>query len=215
MSLPGPSVQLSLDEDATFCLRGWWPWQEPWWSAASSSPAPSRAGTRRRCARLLRQYEVPKPFDVRKFAEGLERQRGRRIMLVPVQTASRSPCGLWFSTDACDYVFFEGATSPLHQVHIILHELGHMLCGHDGVNPFGEEFLRKAMPNIDPAAVRRVLGRTAFSADDEREAEVFATLVGERGEITDVAHAPLELPPDTALMLSRLAAGLAEARDAR
>lgn len=170
---------------------------------------------RRRCARLLRQYHVPKPFDVRKFTAGIEEQRGRRIVLVPTPTKSRSPCGLWLSTDGCDYIFFEAGTSPLHQMHIILHELGHMLCEHSGVNPYGAEFLRTALPTIDPEAVRRVLGRSAFTADDEREAEVFATLVGQKGEITEVAHAVIELPPDTAQMLSRLAAGLAEARDTR
>ena len=40
-------------------------------------------------------------------------------------------------------------------------------------------------------------------------------LYGEKGEISDVAHASMELPPDTAQMLSRLAAGLAEAREPR
>jgi len=87
-----------------------------------------------------------------------------------------------------------------------------MLWEHQGISPFTEEFLTKAMPNLDPAALRRVLGRTTFTATQEQEAEMFATVVGEKGAITDVAHHTVEYSPDTAQMLSRLAAGLAEAQ---
>lgn len=160
---------------------------------------------------MIRQFKVPRPFDLQQFKHELERVRRRQIRFVPVATTSRSPCGLWLADESTDYVFFEASTSPLHQVHIALHELGHMLWEHQGISPFTEEFLAGAMPNLDPAALRRVLGRTTFSATQEQEAEMFATVVGEKGAITEVAHRTMEYSPDTSRMLSRLAAGLAEA----
>lgn len=211
MSSPWRGSEALLADDPQLCLRAWWPWQGTAWMAASGRPA-GRAGMRRRCRRLIRGIDVPRPFDVDRFTNGLQRQRGRRIMVVPIKTNSRSPCGLWIATDDTDYVFFEANTSPLHQRHIVLHEFGHMLFEHSGISPFSEPILRQAMPNLDPSALKRVLGRSTFTAGQEAEAEMFATLVGEKGAITDVGHEPMELPPDTAQMLTRLAAGLAEAR---
>jgi hypothetical protein len=202
--------QIVHDQGPILCLREWWPWTEPWWAQStggSADPGPLR----RRCRSLVRQMKVPRPFDLQQFKSELEQTRGRQIKFVPVKTTSKSPCGLHLAVDDVDYVFFEASTSPLHQVHIALHELGHVCFGHEGISPFSVEFLARAMPNLDPAALRRVLGRTSFTAAQEQEAEMFATVVGEKGAITEVAHKVVEFTPDTAQMLSRLAAGLAEA----
>ncbi|MCP2323606.1 hypothetical protein HDA40_002113 [Hamadaea flava] len=200
-----------LLDGADLCLRAWWPWQSPWWASVSGSRR-GRSPMRKRFQDLVRRYEVPKPFDMDTFCASLQEQRGRRILLVPVETESRSPCGLWIGTTDTDYVFYESGTSRLHRNHIVLHELGHMLCDHQGVGPFGEEFLRAAMPNLDPGALQRVLGRSAFTADQEQEAEYFATFVGKVGAITESVRGTFEVPADMAQSLTRLAEGLAEAR---
>jgi hypothetical protein len=188
--------------ETPLCLRLW---AVPWYS---SVPALPLRPLRRRCKDLIREFKVPKPFDLGQFKRELERVRNRRIQFVPVKTTSKSPCGLWLAAGDTDYVFFEAATSPLHQVHIALHELGHMLWEHQGISPFTADYLTHAMPTLDPAAMQRVLGRTTFSASEEQEAEMFATMVGERGAITEVTHRPVEFSPDTAELLGRLAAGL-------
>ncbi|MEU7823071.1 hypothetical protein [Catellatospora sp. NPDC049133] len=202
------------DADAVYgpaCLRGW-SLDRAWWTVSTGGVASPRR-TRRRCKELIRDFDVPRPFDLELFRQELERKRGRRIVFVPVETGARCPCGLWLATADTDYVFVERATSPLHMTHIALHEIGHILFGHQGISPYSAEFLAKALPTLDPSAVIRLLGRTAYSGRQEEEAETLATVVGERGRITDIAHRPILVGSDTARMLERLVAGLAEARD--
>lgn len=165
---------------------------------------------RRRCAATLRAFEVPRPFDLELFRREIERVRGRHLVLVPVQTAASSPCGLWIAdpqTDT-DYVMYESGTSPLHKIHIVLHEMGHMVFEHRGLSPFAPDFLARALPDLDPAAVSQVLGRTTFSSVEEAEAEMWATLVGEWGALTQVRHPQIAAAPDVAAQLDRLAAAL-------
>jgi hypothetical protein len=207
-----PAENYALPPLDALCLRNWWPWTSQRWGEATDGVM-DRREQRKRASVLLKGLKMPRPFDLDLFRIELQRLRGRAIVFVPVKTTAKSPCGLWVNTLDTDYVFFESSTSPLHQVHIALHELGHMLMGHRGIAPDSEEFLRKAMPTLDPAAMKRVLGRTAFTQVQEAEAESFATLVGEKGKILDIAHRRLELPADTSDVLSRLAAGLAEADD--
>ncbi len=49
---------------------------------------------------------------------------------LPEEAAATGACGLWLGTDNADYVFYEARTAPLHREHIILHEIGHVLCDH-------------------------------------------------------------------------------------
>jgi hypothetical protein len=84
-------------------------------------------------------------------------------------------CGLWIATGAADYLVYEQATSLVHQEHIVLHELGHLLCDHNAAGNLEPELFRQ----LGPAAVRSALGRTNYSTLEEREAEFVASfLVG-------------------------------------
>lgn len=93
-------------------------------------------------------------------------QRGRRRRL----TAERSgitgsgPCGMLIGLEHEDIIRGEQRTSALHQEHIALHEIGHILCGHDdAATGLGREEALRLMPSLDPDMVRRVLGRTSPS----------------------------------------------------
>jgi hypothetical protein len=70
-------------------------------------------------------------------------------------------------------------TSPLHREHIALHEIGHLLAGHQGQVGV-EDIAGLLLPDLNPALVRAVLKRTCYSSEQEWEAEYFATLVLER-----------------------------------
>ncbi|OLF10814.1 ImmA/IrrE family metallo-endopeptidase [Actinophytocola xanthii] len=99
--------------------------------------------------------------------------------MAPLPFAGTSTCGLWLGTASADFIFYEAHTSSAHQDHIILHELGHVLCHeHDG--SLDEDLLRTLFPALSPALVHQALGRTRYSAVEEQEAEVFAYLVQER-----------------------------------
>ena len=134
---------------------------------------------RRRCESTLRDVSVPSPFDVRAFTATVSSRRGRPIHLLP-KSARLGPCGVWLAMPSADYVFFENATSPLHREHIILHELGHLLRNHAPTEVIDDRALRLLLPTLDVDVVRRVMGRTNYTAIEEQEAEMIASLVLDR-----------------------------------
>lgn len=135
---------------------------------------------RRQCESALEGVSVPNPFDINDFCRVISSRRGRALHLVPKQTRL-GPCGVWLSLPDVDYVFYEPETSRLHREHIILHELGHLLCEHQPTEVIDEEVIAKLFPHLNPTVVHRVLGRTTYTAIEEREAEMLASLV--RGRI--------------------------------
>ena len=132
-----------------------------------------------RYAAIVRDLDIPSPFDLKEFAARLERQRNRPIRLRPVSFAVGAPCGLWIGTADVDYVFYEQDTSPFHQSYIALHELAHMLLGHCGLSAW-QSLARRIAPDISPALVRLMLGRSGYSSPEEREAETLASLILDR-----------------------------------
>jgi hypothetical protein len=152
---------------------------------------------RKRCADLLRTLPMPVPFDVRRLCELLADQRGRPIRLVAMPGLT-GVCGLWAATDTTDMIFYERDTTPPHQEHIILHELGHVLCDHRRTSSSLGSQVEELLPSLDPEMVHRVLGRAGYSSEEEREAELLASLIRQRarshggGTLTDRLHAALE-----------------------
>jgi hypothetical protein len=149
-----------------------------------------------RCRGRLAGLDLPRPFDVQAFCASVGRARRRRLVLLAMDLPPDAPCGLLVSTDDRDYVVYQRATTPLHQDHIILHELAHVLCGHaEGVR-LGEEHARRLFPRLAPDTVRRVLGRGAYSSEEEQEAELLASMILQRAgrdrppsKVTDPAAA--------------------------
>jgi hypothetical protein len=84
---------------------------------------------------------------------------------------------MWLATKGADYVVYERNTSAPHRDHVILHELGHILCEHTGGDSAGVLF-----PQLDPAVVRTMLarGHEVYSTGQEAEAEYVAYAVQAR-----------------------------------
>ena len=134
---------------------------------------------RRRCEHVLDGVAIPDPFDVDAFASTIASRRDRPLRLLPKQTPL-GPCGVWLAMPDADYVFYENGTTAVHREHIILHELGHLLSEHVAHESIDDDVLRELFPRLDPAMIRRVLGRTSYSAAEEQEAEMIASMVLER-----------------------------------
>jgi len=83
--------------------------------------------------------------------------------------------GLWLETDTADLLYYEERTSPLHQQHIVLHELGHILWGHRGMR-LGQAI---ALGDLTLAELR-ALRSELYTAEEEYAAETLATLIGHR-----------------------------------
>jgi hypothetical protein len=101
---------------------------------------------RRACETVLHALDVPVPFTVDAFCVNLGSDRGRPVRLRRIPAGVDAPCGLWVSTGDADYVFHQTGTSPLHQEHIILHELAHMIFDHARGGDSGEGLRRELLP---------------------------------------------------------------------
>ncbi|MGF1425602.1 ParH-like protein [Kitasatospora sp. LaBMicrA B282] len=137
-------------------------------------------GLWRRCRRIAESLPLPEPFDIPTLTESLAGLRGKPIELVPLSGPEHSPCGILIGTDRADYIGYPVNTTALHQQHIVLHEIGHLLCGHAGISPLGATAVRTLTPRLSDELVRRVLGRSAYSESQEQEAELIASLALQR-----------------------------------
>lgn len=134
----------------------------------------------RAARRLLTGLDVPVPFDLSEFCRRIEVRRGRQLALQPLPDQDGSDfCGLYVETPTQDLVFYPAAAASVHRDHVIVHELMHLLLGHGAVRTGTRVAVDTAilLPGLDPALVSRVLGRSNYATDDEREAELTASLV--------------------------------------
>jgi hypothetical protein len=129
-----------------------------------------------RYAAIVRGLDLPVPFDLGQFVVGLERQRQRPIRLRPFSFGPGCPCGVWISSADADYVYHEAGTTPFHATHIAVHELAHMLLDHQHREAW-EWLLRVLAPDVDQALIQLILGRSAYSTAEERDAETLASLI--------------------------------------
>ncbi|MFJ6727405.1 regulator component [Streptomyces sp. NPDC091281] len=142
------------------------------------------AELQRRCAAILRDLGVHPSLALDAIRERVEELRGRPLVLreLPEQVAVAGACGLWLGTDDADYVFYEARTAPLHREHIILHEIGHVLCDHHrGVTGHGEELTGRLLTDLTPHLVKRLMTRTSYTTAEEQEAEMIASLIQSAG----------------------------------
>lgn len=143
------------------------------------------------CRKVVRQLELPAPYDVNRVCDLIEKRRGRPLSVLPmaIPVYEGSPSGLWVETDECNYILYQENTTRAHQQHIVAHEMGHLLLKHQSLPSNQEEVARLLMPNLDPALVRTVLARTSYAELEEQQAEVVASLLP-----IQVGHSRRRLP---------------------
>ncbi len=113
--------------------------------------------------------------------------------MLPYPIEQPGPFGIWLATEAADVIVYQSQTTPAHQEHIILHEVGHIIAGHDG-----EE---SGLPESGDAV--SVLRRTAYDSRQEREAELIATILHEwagRSDGLGEADSPAADPSQAAVL---------------
>lgn len=152
----------------------------PIWSSTARRQRQQLRALRDTCETLLDSLPLPRDADVPTFLDSLAEHRGRPIVVQPLPGAGGvgSPCGVWFATEKADYICYEPDTSALHQDQIIFHECGHILFDHRvGIDLSEAERL---LPDLGPSLIRRALARTSYSNDQEKEAEMLASLLSLR-----------------------------------
>ncbi|MEU5425842.1 hypothetical protein AB0H73_09565 [Streptomyces olivoreticuli] len=178
----------------------------PTWPAGSATERPvttrkrrwrarrSRPGAReleRRLRQELQELGIQPPLDVAELCHALGRKWGRDIELQPAALPKPGPLGLLVETPEADIILFQQETTRLHQDHIILHEVGHMLAHHDSDN----RDLPGPIPGIDPGEVRKVLTRCSYDDQQECDAELVATILLEWALVLDRVTPPLSADP--------------------
>jgi hypothetical protein len=156
--------------------------------AQRPAPGPTSISTSR-CERIIAKLVIPQPFDLDTFLAELSAQRGRPIVRVSAALPTTGHlCGMLVSTDDADYICSAAGLPPLLEQHTAIHEVGHLLFDHgslaassaddhSNVAATEAEALGILMPNLSPALIRRILGRGAYASVQEREAELFASLL--------------------------------------
>jgi hypothetical protein len=147
---------------------------------------------RQRCQSVVDQISFPRPFSVDALCRHIAGQRRREIHLhpLPPEASSVGACGVWLATATDDHIFYERQTSRVHQEHIVLHELGHMLFNHHTVDEKPADDVGGLLSDLDHSLVTRLLGRTNYTTRQEQEAEMLASLIR-----TSADRSPLEQQP--------------------
>ena len=156
----------------------------------------------RECTELINSMDLPEPFDIRALCDRLALSRGRPIRLAPIALPSDSPGGLLVSTETADYIFFETRTTPMHQWHVIAHEIGHLLWEHRSSTPCADTARRLLPEDFSPSLVRHMLGRSHYDDPDEYAAELFATVILRR--VTSWTPDPPGVAPEVTDLVARL-----------
>ena len=163
-------------------------WAAPPTGADTSMPSPrSETELLKRCERLVAELDeaVGLPENsLQAFIQRFSEHRGRRIVLRAFRYGDtvEGECGLFIARTDHDEIGYP-IDAP-HASHIVFHEIGHMVCGHRGSSSPEASPLMKSMSLLDPDMVRSVLGRTVYSEEVEREAELFASLMSSRFAVT-------------------------------
>ncbi|WP_424890881.1 hypothetical protein [Streptomyces sp. XH2] len=141
---------------------------------------------RRRCKQLIHELALPASTDLQGLCDVVARRVGRPIRLVPM-SLDGVVSGMTATTDDAYWVIYEQKTSPWHQVHIVLHEIGHLLLGHDQDPAVTEDALKVWTPSVDVATAMRRMGLTmglarhhCYDNLTERETEILGTLLMEK-----------------------------------
>lgn len=139
-----------------------------------------------RCEDMISTLVIPRPFSIDGFLTTLAEQRGKRIELMPSGPGSDQLCGMLIGTAEFDYIYCADNVSPLQWQHTVMHEVGHLVFDHCGSasdcgdvpRVAGADALRMLLPTLSPSLLQRILGRsTIYASDEEREAELFASLM--------------------------------------
>ncbi|WP_051187007.1 hypothetical protein [Nocardia tenerifensis] len=126
-------------------------------------------------------------WTVEEFIGSVEHTRGRRIvrLLLP-PAAPVGLCGLWLVCMDCDVILLRQSSDPAIDLHVALHEVGHMLLGHGQDTSIPTDELTRLAGDlaldheIDPGTVRAARGLSSYASSEEYEAELFANLISSR-----------------------------------
>ena len=123
--------------------------------------------------------ELPGGLTLSLLLRVVEDIRGKRIRIRSTEKlVGTSVCGLWLPGAKIEWVFHPPTPWELQRQQFILHELAHMILGHDAT-PGAGAVLKSGFRGLSPEIVRMALMRTEFQTLEEATAEYLADLMAE------------------------------------
>lgn len=110
-------------------------------------------------------------FDELLQAMQVYRKRALRIVELAKLGEGDGLCAVWLTTESEDLVIHARTDSTLHRQQFVLHELAHMMLGHDRDDCEDTDVL---LPDIPPHTRMRLLTRGDLDSDSEIVAETIA-----------------------------------------
>ncbi|MFD6417925.1 hypothetical protein [Streptomyces sp. NPDC060194] len=155
--------------------------------------------------RELDELGIAPPIDVDELCQALSRRRRRPLYLRETSLPKPGPSGMWIEYDEYDVILFQRETTRLHQDHIKLHEVGHILlaekedAANEAMGAADEtavfvEGWAAMLPVFDPKTIKRVSRRCTYENGEECSVELAATIILERSSLLETA-APLSDDP--------------------
>ena len=125
----------------------------------------------------LSALDLPEFFGLDDLVAGVEWSRATSIEVVEFRGIYPGDglFGIWLSTGCGDYILHAPTASELHRRQIVLHELAHMILGHDLAT--GQSSAAALFPDLPEEVVLRFLARGHADNAMEREAEALADLL--------------------------------------
>ncbi|MFE7337014.1 hypothetical protein [Streptomyces griseus] len=139
------------------------------------------------------------------LCSALSRRRGRPLYLREAPLPKPGPTGMWVEYDDYDVILYQQETTRLHQDHIKLHEIGHILVAEvedaeqasveatgqtpaldaDGESAVFVEGWVAMLPVFDPETIKRIARRCTYDDGEECSVELAATIILEWASVLD------------------------------
>ncbi|MFK0250221.1 hypothetical protein ACIQUM_36430 [Amycolatopsis azurea] len=153
----------------------------------------------RPCAALV-GLRLPAMYTLDVLTSAVAEAVGRRIEVRAADLDGALPCGMAIDTEDRYIIVYPRTANVHHRTHIIGHELGHIIMEHHkelkaSANLSIREYAPILAPHLSTELIARLLGRTVYDQQHEREAELFAGLVMDQiGHYADYWTPPRDDP---------------------
>ncbi|MGC1378463.1 MAG: hypothetical protein WA821_19685 [Anaerolineales bacterium] len=122
-------------------------------------------------------------FSMESFLRYIGESRGRKIVCIPWEREMPFDVfGAWVvdAEHPIVYIFYRASLHPIHQTHVVLHELAHYLCDHPTLRVTEELLNRIAAQQASLPFSDLPQLRSNSKAQMEAEAETLADLIQKR-----------------------------------
>jgi Zn-dependent peptidase ImmA (M78 family) len=131
--------------------------------------------TSRKYVRSLRLEPYASAYEL---FDQMSSLRVRPIRVVEWPLVIPGPMGVWIAREEDDIVVVQEMATGRHRDHILLHELAHILCDHEGEPMSGDGMASLPLLGDESVEPRRL--RSVYDSAAEREAELLAAAFAER-----------------------------------